>query len=271
MKTGINADFIARKVGMKNAAKYITDAGFKYVDYTPPLKESNWEEIMKEDFDILKSNGLTVHQTHAPFNRYGSYGDKHILCMDRCMEATAYMGAEYIAVHGDEFDFENMEFSEEAALNYNHNYFVPYVEKAGKMGFKMAFETVFEENSRGRRRYTSNPEDLLKLILSFNSENAVCCWDFGHANVQFPKTAPEWIEKFGSLIKCTHLHDNAGNDSHQMPTTGDINWEKTMHAFKNAGYNGVLSVEYAHGNVPEIYLPEFLKLTNKITEYLYSL
>ena len=110
MKTGINVDFIAGKVGMEKAAKYVADAGFKYVDYTPPLKEDNWEAIMKEHLKIIEANGLIVHQTHTPFNRYGSYGDKHTLYIERCMEATAYMGAEFTAVHGDEFDFENKHY-----------------------------------------------------------------------------------------------------------------------------------------------------------------
>ena len=271
MECGINIRFYSKVIGMKKAAEFVSKAGFKYLDYTPFLLDDNWESVMKEDYKIFNTYGFTVNQTHAPYNRYGQYGDKYNLCMDRCMEATAYLGAKYVAVHGDEFDFENMEYSHDAVQEYNHNYFAPYVEKAQNSGFKMAFETVFEDGYLGRKRYTSDPNDLLKLILSFNSKSAVCCWDTGHAHVSFPKTTAEWIIKFGPLIQCTHIHDNSGSDSHQLPMTGDIDWNKTMSAFKEIGYGGVMSIEYAHGSMPECFVADYLSLTNRIAEYLCKL
>jgi len=270
MECGINIGFFAKNIGMAKAAEFASKAGFKYLDYTPPLLEDNWKSVMKENHEIFKAYGFVVNQTHAPYDRYGKYGSKHKLCMDRCMEATAYLGAKYVAVHGDEFDFEHMTYSPEAAQDYNHDYFEPYVAEAKKGGFKMAFETVFED-SPTRKRYTSNPEDLLKLILSFESDSAVCCWDSGHAHVSFPHTMADWIVKFGSLIQCTHIHDNSGSDSHQLPMTGDIIWEDTMNAFKKIGYNDIMSIEYAHGSMPECFVSDFLTLTNNVAEYLCKL
>ena len=220
---------------------------------------------------IFEDNGLKVHQTHAPFNRYGRYNENHKLCLDRCAEATAYLGAEFMVAHGDEFDFENMTFLPESALNYNHDLFFPYVEHGKKCGYKLAFETVFQDGHKGRRRYTSDSKELLDLITSFNSENVVCCWDFGHSNITFGSNAPNVAREFGSLIQCTHIHDNTGRDSHQMPLTGDIDWESVMAAFKDIGYQGVLSIEYAHGKIPEGLMTDFINLTYKSAEYLGSL
>ena len=270
MKTGINIAFFANQIGMEKAAKYVSDAGFTHLDYTPPVLNDDWEKIMKENAEIFKQYGLTVHQTHAPFNRYGRYGDRksHTVCLDRCMEATSFFGAKYVAVHGDEFDFDNMEFSADAALEYNHNLFKPYVEYGEKNGIKMAFETVFEDSFKGCRRFTSKSDELLGLIKSFESENAVCCWDFGHANVSFGNTHAEEVLKFGSLIKCTHLHDNCGNDSHQMPMTGDIDWNAVMRAFGKIGYSEVMSVEYSHGSTMGELDADYIKLTCDLTKYL---
>ena len=268
MKTAINMDYYTDYIDIKKAAEYISKAGFTHLDYTPPLRDDNCENIMKEADKIFKAYGLTVHQTHAPFNRYGSYGDKFMVCMDRCMEVTSFFGAEYIAVHGDEFDFDNYDFTEDAALEYNHNLYKPYVEHAKNSGFKLAFETVFEDGFKERRRFTSKSDELLSLIKSFESENAVCCWDFGHANVAFKKSQAEEVLKFGSLIQCTHLHDNCGRDSHQMPMTGDIDWNAVMSAFGKIGYRGVMSVEYAHGSVPETLVAAYLKLTYDVTQHL---
>ena len=271
MKTGINIAFFANLIGMEKAAKYVSDAGFDYLDYTPPVQNDDWEKVMKENDKIFKAYGLTVHQTHAPFNRYGRYGDKtsHYLCLDRCMEATSYFGAKYVAVHGDEFDFNNMDFSPEAALEYNYNYFKPYVEYGEKNGIKMAFETVFEDSlGSAKRRFTSDPAELMSLIKSFDSESAVCCWDFGHANVSFRQNHVEEIMKFGSLIQCTHLHDNCGNDSHQIPMSGDIDWKAVMGAFGKIGYSEVMSVEYSHGSAMGESSSDYIKLTYDLAKYL---
>lgn len=272
MEYGINVQYFSRVIGMEKAAELISKAGFKYLDYTPPVREDNWKLRMKEDIKIFDASGLTVHQTHAPFNRYGSYKDNHRLCLDRAMEATVLLGAKYIATHGDEFDFDKLEFTPEAALEYNYNLFLPYVEQAEKSGFKMGFETVFEDGYRnGARRFCSDPEELKKLIFAFDSKAAVCCWDFGHAHVAFPKEHAQKIREFGALIECTHVHDNAGNDSHQMPMTGDIKWEEIIPALKDAGYDGVMSIEYAHGRPPLSMTEDFLKLTKKSAEYIWSL
>ena len=269
MEYGININYFTKGISLAKAAELVAKAGFTQLDYTPPVREDNWEAAMKEAANIFEANGLTVHQTHAPFNRYGAYGDKHILCMDRCAEATEFFGAKYVAVHGDEFDFDRMTFSPEAALAYNHDYFLPYVERGAKNGYTYAFETVFEDNPT-RRRYTSKAEELRALIDSFDGA-AACCWDFGHGHVTFGKKAVDHIREFGSLIQCTHLHDNTGVDAHALPTLGDIDWNATMAAFKATGYSGVLSVEYSHGVQPEHLVGPFLDLTYKTAEYLWSL
>jgi len=270
MEYGINIGFFAKSVSLATAAQLVAEAGFTRLDYTPPVLEDNWETVMKEAAKIFADNGLTVHQTHAPFNRYGRYGDRHAVCLQRCAEATEFFGAKYVAVHGDEFDFEHMTFAPEAALEYNHSYFLPYVERAERNRYKMAFETVFEDHPE-RRRFTSRADELLDLIHSFNSDSAVCCWDFGHGHVTFKKQAPEYIRTFGELIQCTHLHDNTGIDAHQLPMTGDIDWKATMAAFKEIGYQGVLSVEYSHGAMPGRLVGPFIQLTYKTAEHLWNL
>lgn len=267
MQYGININFFRRGLSLEKAAELISKAGFTQLDYTPPVQAEDWKTQMEEALKIFSDNGLSVHQTHAPFNRYKSYPNHELyqLCLARCAEATAAMGAEFMVAHGDEFDFDSMEFSPERALEYNHNLFAPYVADGS---YKVAFETVFEDMKK--RRYTSDADELLALIQSYNSPNAVCCWDFGHSHVAFKKEAPSVIRKLGLLIQCTHLHDNAGNDSHQMPLTGDIDWEATTQAFREIGYSGVISIEYAHGRIPEALAESFIKLSYEAACHIFS-
>ena len=131
------------------------------------------------------------------------------------------------------------------------------------------FETVFEDSMKCRR-FTSDPEELLALIQSFQSDNVVCCWDFGHAKVALQDSAADYIRKFGSLIRCTHLHDNTGVDSHQIPLTGDIKWNEIIGAFKEIGYSGVMNIEYSHGAIPECLLDDFLRLSYRSVDYLWN-
>ena len=266
MEYGINIRFIEKLVGMETAAKMIAEAGFTKLDYTPALLPDTWREKMMGDLEIFKAYGLTVHQTHAPFNRYGSYKERHGECLLRCAEATEQTGAKYMVVHGDEFDFKNQTFTPEAALAYNHDLFLPFVERAEKGGYKIAFETMFEDLDR--RRFTSFADELMALIHSYQSPAVCCCWDFGHGYVSFKDRAPERIREFGSLIECTHLHDNIGTDAHHLPMTGRIDWPATMAAFREIGYKGVMSVEYAYGSMPETLMQEFLNLTFKTAKYL---
>ena len=260
MEYGINIGFCIREGGLKRAAERVAEAGFTMLDYTPDLASDDWSKQAEEAKRIFDACGLTVHQTHAPFNRYRSYSPEvFLLCLERCAEVTQQLGAEFMVAHGDEFDFSAMEFTPEAALEINHKLYRPYVEQGEKNGYKVAFETVFDD--MGLRRFTSRPEELLGLITSFHSDSAVCCWDFGHAHVAMKRKAPEAILQLGSLIQCTHLHDNSGVDAHQIPRTGDIDWTKTMKALRQIGYHGVLSVEYAHGSIPEELMDSFVRFS----------
>lgn len=270
MNYAININFFANKIGIEKAAELVSSAGFTELDYTPHIKLDTWHEEMVEALRVFDRYGLTVHQTHAPFNRYGNYTN-HALCLERCAEATEFMGAKYMVAHADEFDFDTTEFSPEAADEYNRKIYLPYVERAAKGGYKVAFETVFEDGYRKGRRYTSDADELCGFITDWKSEAVCCCWDFGHANVSFAKSSPDVIRRFGSLIECTHLHDNTGMDSHQMPMTGDIDWAETMKAFHDIGYSGIMSVEYAHGEMPEYLMGEFINLTYKTAKHLWEM
>ena len=92
MEYGININYFTKVLGLHKAAELIAKAGFTHLDYSPPVTQENWASYMKDAMNIFDCYGLKVHQTHAPFNRYGQYNGIHNLCLDRCAEATAIMG-----------------------------------------------------------------------------------------------------------------------------------------------------------------------------------
>lgn len=268
MKYGINLDYLTKKADFETAVKAVAQAGFEEVDYTPDFKGANWKENAESDFEIIKNNGLSVVQTHAPFNRYGSHGENHTEYIKRVLLQTKILGAKYMVVHGDEFSLPEEEYTPEKALEHNYSLFYPIVEKAAGMGIKIAFETVFEEG-KSLPRFCSRSEELMSLIEKFNSENVCCCWDFGHANVAFGDEHPEKILEFGKYIECTHVHDSWRKcDTHMIPFSGYVNWEKCMEAMGKIGYKGSLTYEMGYGEIPGTLLNDYLTYMKKVAENL---
>lgn len=258
MEHSINIHYIAKTLPMKKAAQLVSEAGFTALDYTPPVTDNNWERIMEEHMQIFSENHLHVHQTHAPFNRYNHHGDKHHLLVERTLQATQALNATYMVVHGDEFDFKNMEYTPQKALEYNYNYFAPYVEIAATLDIGIAFENVFEDANRPR--FCSDVTELKALIERFHAANVSCCWDFGHANVAFGTEQPDKMAAIADLISCTHIHDNYyGKDLHLPPFFGEIDWNTCMQILGNAGYKGNLSFEFVYGAIPEALAKDYLK------------
>ena len=107
MELGMNIQYFSKTLGIAQTAEILSDAGFRYLDYTPPMEDA-WQEKMEEDMKIFVANNLTVYQCHAPFNRYKRWGsaEKHKELVMRSLKAASRMQAKYLVVHGDEFDFE---------------------------------------------------------------------------------------------------------------------------------------------------------------------
>ncbi len=254
---GINVKYLCADASLEEALKAVKAIGFDVLDYTPELLSDDWEKQMHAEFDAIRASALTVHQTHAPFNRYGSWGDKFALCLGRALDATIAMGAEYMVVHGDEFDFDGLTYTPEAAIEYNYKLFYPYVEKAAAHNVKIAFENVFEDMA-GKPRLCSKAEDLKTLIERYNTDSVCCCWDTGHAGVSFGDKQPEVLRLLGAHVKCTHIHDcGHGKDLHLPPFLGSIDWDALMKAFTDIGYKGHLTYEMVYGKIPNRTVPHF--------------
>ncbi len=266
MEYSINIEYLMKTVSAKRAAEILSKSGFTALDYTPPVSRDNWKDIMRENLDIFHSCGLRVHQTHAPYNRYGKWGSNHKLYAERALEATAEMGAKYMVTHGDEFDYDNLTYTKEAALNYNHDYFADCVKKSAEYGVGMAFENLFCEDNHPSR-FCSEADELLSLIKSFNQDNITCCWDFGHANISFKDKQSENMALLADYITCTHVHDNnARSDEHLPPYFGRIDWKACMDVLHRADYKGTVSFEIVHGEIPPEVMPYFTDMLKQAGE-----
>lgn len=248
------------------AAKICRAAGFYHIDYTPNFKSRDWEDNALREKDIFDSLGISVEQTHAPFNRYRQYDDDMfpIYCR-RLFEASKILGAKYVVVHADEYRTTDR-YDEKEIVDFTYDYLAPNVEYAEKNGMCVAIENVFEDNSSryaiidGKSRFTSRVEEIKDVIERFSSPNVKCCWDFGHAKCQYGDKMAKALGEVSKYVVCTHVHDNYyGKDLHLVPFLGDTDWEENLAVLKRAGYAGKLSLELVYGNIGDEVIADFMK------------
>lgn len=71
----------------------------------------------------------------------------------------------------------------------------------------------------------------LDKILSLNLNNIGFCFDLGHAHCY--DNEKDLFEKYISKIKCTHLHNNTGKDTHNILSDGEIDYKYFLSKLKN--------------------------------------
>jgi len=271
MELSINAmHFLRREAGSEPRMLFecfdlLCEAGFSVVDLS--ARGSLDHTAIRE---YLEKKGMRVNQTHCPYNRYDKKDYKEFSkTIAEAVESTHKLGAPIMVVHGDEFDFQNLEYTPEKALEFNYQLFLPAVEFAAKHNMKIAFETVFEDGCEGKPRFGSRVEDLIAICDKFGNESVGICWDIGHAKVQYKSKHPRALKKAGNRVIATHIHDNFhGDDLHLFPFLGDTDWKKSMETFREIGYNGEFTFEFVYDCIPDALLLDYLKLIKKTGDYL---
>ena len=235
---------------LEYSLKCAKNAGFEYISMgfgsSKCFHNSDWEkEIIRVD-KLLKENSLECIQTHLPY--YDLRISAEILDEDmdtamlRCIEAGRMLGADWNVYHARTAVNDN--YSPRKSMEYAKIAVSPLAEMANKCKSGLAIENlpIWPTWAQGRF-FTADYEDLCELNDYFKSEFLSVCWDFGHANL-LGNNQKKAISCVGSRIKCTHIHNNYGNDDqHALPSQGNINWEEVIKALKNTGYSGALTLE----------------------------
>lgn len=265
----INAAVWEQERSIIEAFELLENSGFKCFDIGT-VERSEAETLAC----YMTQNGLTVVQSHMPFNRYkredyAAFADKVMLCA----ENAKILGSNILVVHGDEFDFEAQEYTPEVALEFNYRFFSPIVDFAEKNDMKVAFENVFNDWwPENRPRFCSKTEELCALVDKFSTDTVGICWDSGHGKVEHKSKHVNELKKAGGRVIATHIHDNYyGKDLHLFPFFGDTDWPSFMSALKEMGYKGDLTFEIGYNRIPKELAPDYLRLLYRSGEYLISL
>lgn len=259
---------------LKETALVCRDSGFRYLDFETNYKRDDFEDRAKTFRAFLDESGMSVIQSHAPYNRYETYPDAEFpMLQDRCLTVASILGAQYLVVHGDEFMPElGAQFDSKKAVDVYYDRFAPLVERAKKLGVGIAFENLFEDGFKGRKRFCSTVEELKSLIERYNDPAVTCCWDFGHGRCSFGfDGCADALRQMGSLVTCTHVHDNRGEDDHLLPFLGRMNWADQIHALRDTGYQGYFTYEFVYLKFPRALHGSFLSHAHDVGEYILGL
>lgn len=242
----------------------------------------DWREQAHRLRAFADSFGVEFSQSHLPYypvapaapieGRPGFF-EYFKDMIERAIEISAILGAKWGVVHPFT-DTVLAEWSNEANLKMNLDFYRPIVEYAKKFGFGIAIENMQESRPELHRRYCSSAKELVDLIDAFNDPFVGACWDTGHANNMY-RDQTKALKMIGKRLKSTHIDDNpTGYDAHTAPfIEGTIDWPAVMRTLKEIGYEGDFTYEI-HGMTkwaPDALKDSIAKFTCEIGMYLLSL
>ena len=272
MKISIQDAGTCDTLGFEEGYAAIAKAGFDAIDWNidhalrsadiKALKlgncifEKSTEEIMDyyaEELSIIRKNGLTVTQCHAPFPAYipghPELLDYMIGIYKGCIRFCSAVGIPRMVVHGISLQADDQENTPQTieALNYKlYESMIPALQEAE--GVTVCLENLTSwTNNVATEGVCFDAHDACRMIDRLNEKaGKECfglCMDVGHMQLVM-KDIRTYAPVLGSRIKCLHIHDNdAHADRHLAPFTGTTNWENVCAALKAIGYQGDLSFE----------------------------
>ncbi len=207
----------------------------KVMDNDHPLRSGDYVSFAKRLRQVGLDNGIVCNQSHAPFP---------VVCpeirdmLKRAIECTAIAGGEICIIHPD-----NNKSAEENAEMYFE--LLPF---AKDHGVKIATENMWnwnKETNEAAPAACSHHDNFLAHIKAVNDPYLVACLDIGHAEMRGLDTSAEkMIRTLGDSLQALHLHDNdRWHDSHQIPFSMEIDFEKVVKALKDINYSGYFTLE----------------------------
>lgn len=268
MKLSTNFIRFHDEFGLEKTVDIFSAAGFEAIDFNADLKEYytdvHDEEFYKNAKKYAEDRGIVFAQTHAPFA--SSFGDDEKTKLRfgeivKSMQHSAWLGADMTVIH----PCGHLSYKENPGymMEYNLDFYKRLIPYAEEFGIRIAIENI-------AGCITESPEGLLELIRLLDNRAFTVCYDVGHANICCQDPA-DMIRALGTQIGCTHIHDNDGTrDSHTLPYYGNIDWERVMKAFAEAGYEGNLNYEAGLfvNNVPVSLREESAKYMASVGKHL---
>ena len=269
---------LSSRFGYEKAINMLAAAGFDALDYSMyenaangPAFGDDYKQYAAKLRQTAEACGVCFNQAHAPFGYcFEDYEDPVLIeKTKRAVEFAALLGAEQIVVHPVNCH-KGMD-----QLAYNMEYYRKFDPICDEFGVKIAIENMWGYD-RDRRCFfqnvCSNGAELARYV-DIMGRNYCACLDVGHC-VLVREEPEDMIRQLGKdRLKALHIHDNSYlDDDHLLPYSGRIDWDRTMTALREIGYEGDLTLEVLSyvKSVPDELVLDAMKYAAKVGRHLIS-
>ncbi|MBS7614682.1 sugar phosphate isomerase/epimerase [Candidatus Bathyarchaeota archaeon] len=248
MKVGLSTLFCFEQL-FTTMLRYIETADVESIELIDDGQHAFNESRIKTLKEIVKKRGFAT-SVHAPFmnvNIASSSKSVRTSIMSRLKKSIQYsgdLGSRYWVFHpGLQTDVG--QFSSE--LDWKTN--LESIRELFDFAEQFGVTATIENGLHPLPFLLKTADDFLRFYKDFGETTLGLTLDIGHANVN---NQINWFfEKLPEKIVHAHLHDNHGkSDEHLGLGDGNVDWQKTVRAFKRISFKGTLVIESAK-NVEE--------------------
>lgn len=296
-KIGISIGILQMIYGDRRALELAAEIGADSVDFaTHRFDRRTWDyrepssiyaqgdAAVIEHFSALgeyaRSLGLTVGQTHGRgegFLNDPAEDDAQVENARLDLLAASALGAPVCVIHNPTSIHHGPDPDPVMMRNLSFDQFTRMLPYAAKYGVKLATETfgdAVEYDSIdffGNLTEFQNINARIRQASEFRDRFTVCM-DTGHTNKasRFGQPKPgDAIRMLGKDITVLHLNDNDTlTDQHKIPKTGCIDWNDTLSALEEIGYDGIYNMELNLKHFGDGFEVETAAFAVKVMRYL---
>ena len=260
MKLTMNASPVKGKYRYDEFFDIVSAAGFDAVDFMlndlvfdqSEMQLADTAEYCEAVKKAANERGLTVEQTHAPF-QFKNWDDAaHFESVIfprivRSLEMSALMGAKISVVHP--LHHRTYKGNEEEIFQMNMDFYKRLIPYCKEYGVKVGIENMWQRDALRKcivMDTCNTSEELIRYIDTLDSEYMVACLDLGHVGLALrDDEAQDMIRALGhDRLKALHVHDNNyQSDGHLLPYFGKMNWVEITQALADIRYDGSMTYE----------------------------
>lgn len=238
-------DYFGYDLSPQDRMRTIKEAGFDGVILL-------WADYFDKDYkdfpDYARKEGLFVENTHAPYMKANSIwkdsidGQEYMNHIISCIEDCAKYCIPTLVVHP--INGRNPLPANSIGIER----FKKIVDAAEKFDINVAIENQ------------GNPDYIDYVFRNIESGRLKFCFDSGHEKYYSPDL--DLLELYGDKLVALHLHDNNGEeDTHALPFTGVVDWNRIAARLEDINYSGAIALETLNKGFEHIKDPvEFLKI-----------
>ena len=253
----LDSNWQATLVSEEAAVEMLAKTGFDALDFgvfehqgkTGRFWGTDYLDKAKSIAEAAQKAGIEFSQAHAPMFDYAAPDSAAMFDLTlRSFEIAKVLGAPYLVIHPQFLPGAIYGRRHNEQLEYNLSFYRSFLDISAKTGVKIALENMYGHDPQTDANcptYFSLMDEILEFLdCTEGREQFVVCLDTGHAHIIGKESVSDCIRKLDTDLKLLHIHDNFGDkDSHMPPCHGNIDWKDTVHALREIGYTGALSLE----------------------------